>query len=375
MMEIDLTEEDEIKDVIVKEEYILDDDISDSETTAQEVKTEEDSKCWQEESMQFQSTSSDAQQDSKDFLQFEITELDELGPDKKPREKRLKCQVCDRKFPESKYYDHLRSHTERAKFQCDICLKTFVSGISKWKHMTNTHECDICGEIFSKRKDRTEHILEDHKGIESKNLRPSDIKPFRCDKCGKSFSYECHYMQHISSTIDCTRQLICPICSQECKTQSTLTNHIKTHSTDKPFVCTMCDKAFKMKSHLESHVSTHMQKSLMCPYCPKRFKVQKAVEDHIKNRHHGLPPNPNDPVICCTICKKIYKSLSALMEHVRIHPKRKPYECEFCGKRMTCSYYKKKHIELAHSTEMYRELPEPPVKEEEVEDEEQEEIL
>ena len=45
----------------------------------------------------------------------------------------------------------------------------------------------------------------------------------------------------------------CPICGKACSKSSHLTEHMRTHSGDRPFVCITCGKAFSVSSILKRH--------------------------------------------------------------------------------------------------------------------------
>lgn len=49
----------------------------------------------------------------------------------------------------------------------------------------------------------------------------------------------------------------CKFCTQTFKYKALLNNHLKQHSSERPFVCKLCGKNYSDKYGLKSHLSTH----------------------------------------------------------------------------------------------------------------------
>jgi len=69
-------------------------------------------------------------------------------------------------------------------------------------------------------------------------------KKYMCEKCGKSFSANSHWVEHMLIHID-VKPHICSFCNKSFRTSSMLKVHERGHMGLKPYECKTCGKSFK----------------------------------------------------------------------------------------------------------------------------------
>ncbi|EFX71207.1 hypothetical protein DAPPUDRAFT_60462, partial [Daphnia pulex] len=88
--------------------------------------------------------------------------------------------------------------------------------------------CPICGKVFQSSLERHLNV---HYGI----------KPYKCDRCDKTFSQEHSFR-----------------------------SHVRLHNSDKPFSCTICPKKFTSNGTLKRHITSHSNgRTFPCNNCGK----------------------------------------------------------------------------------------------------------
>ena len=148
----------------------------------------------------------------------------------------LKCPQCHKYFKtKNRLKTHLVMHTEETPYQCNMCEKAFKLKKRLDEHISSFHivyECNECNIVFLRRTGYKVQLLAKHPNSESNR----NAHLHECD----------HYHQAFLN-------------------KSSLENHMKSHSEERPFECDGCNKRFKHKKHLKSHQKFNCVKQRIYP--------------------------------------------------------------------------------------------------------------
>ncbi|MBN3306267.1 ZN335 protein, partial [Amia calva] len=216
------------------------------------------------------------------------------------------------------------------------------------KPLLRPHNCRICGSRFLSQEDLRFHV-ESHEGNDPERFkclqcsyrckRWSSLKaccpylehmfnhvgtkPYKCDECDYTSVYKKDVIRHSTvhnkdkkkktDLIPKITQYPCPVCNRVYPMQKRLTQHMKTHSTEKPHMCDKCGKSFKKRYTFKMHLLTHIQsygnsrfkcefweKPFSCELCHFMTKHKKNLRLHVQCRHldsfeewcHSHPEEP-----------------------------------------------------------------------------------
>ncbi|CAN8010126.1 unnamed protein product, partial [Ixodes pacificus] len=156
--------------------------------------------------------------------------------------------------------------------------------------------------------------------------------------------------------------LQCPLCPYSTGNATTMREHLPVHTGERPHRCPTCGKRFARQKYFRVHLRLHDKARAplppgknrqharfpqngdnegsggegqhACPTCGETFARRQFLVRHVQAVHvEGGAGN------VCPQCHKRYKYVGNLRTHMRTHTGERPYMCDVCGLRFTCSSY------------------------------------
>ena len=175
------------------------------------------------------------------------------------------------------------------------------------------------------------------------NASIQEKKPFKCDKCPKTFSQSQHLKTH-GRIHTGEKPFKCDKCHKTFSQSQHLKTHGRIHTGEKPFKCDKCPKTFSQSQHLKTHGRIHTgEKPFQCDKCPKTFSQSQHLKTHGRI-HTGEKP------FKCDKCHKTFYDSQTLKTYERLHTGEKPFKCDECHKTFSQSQHLKRH-ERVHTGE------------------------
>ena len=128
------------------------------------------------------------------------------------------------------------------------------------------YKCDKCGKSFARSRS-----LRLHAGSHN----DPEISGVSCEKCGRKFGSMLQLHQHgFYTQYNCGLKYVCSECHQIFSRSSQLKAHMETHDTGiQEYICDKCDKSFVQFESFYHHVITDHKpwQSWYCTECKENF--------------------------------------------------------------------------------------------------------
>ncbi|KAM6457650.1 zinc finger protein 335 isoform 3-T3 [Liasis olivaceus] len=219
-------------------------------------------------------------------------------------------------------------------YLCRICGSRFLTHDDLRFHV-NSHEagdpqlfrCLQCSYRSRRWSSLKEHMF-NHMGR----------KPYKCEECNYTSVYKKDVIRHSAvhnrdkkkraDPAPKRSSFPCPVCGRVYPMQKRLTQHMKTHSSEKPHMCDKCGKSFKKRYTFKMHLLTHVQAvanhRFKCEFCDHVCEDKKLLLNH-------QLLHINDRPFRCSLCSYATVREDFLLSHVAVkHTGGKPFACELC---------------------------------------------
>lgn len=171
----------------------------------------------------------------------------------------------------------------------------------------------------------------------------------------------------------------CGVCSRTFPLLSSLSQHMRRHTQEKPYKCPFCEHRTAQKGSLKAHVRGHklglfhhslcdrdaespeeQSKSPNIPNCADAEAEKSAVVNG-KVKKKGGKRKLNDAEAmengaeadggCCTciICGQAFPQTLLLKSHMKVHSGPEDYGCRICGRRFRQAWFFQSHVHAHRS--------------------------
>lgn len=115
--------------------------------------------------------------------------------------------------------------------------------------------------------------------------------------------------------------------------------------TEKKAQCTICSAWLCDMKKLKHHMLTHTD-PVKCDQCGAKLLNQQSLYSHNRRVHFNGGINHK-----CHICRKSFRSLSDLNDHINVHTNAKKHKCSYCYKTFNFRTAMYKHQKTMHVDE------------------------
>ena len=247
--------------------------------------------------------------------------------------------------------NHIKTHNPERLFKCNYCDYSSTTNIGLSRHIEYKHCIGSDRKMLEcpkcKFKTRRKESLHQH-------LRThSSERPYKCTLCEYAASYTGGLTRHHRSVHSFSKILLeCLKCKFKTRDKTGYKVHMNTHSSSEPFLCEYCDN---YSSSFKGNVVSHM--NVMHKNIRPTIRTHHACEycDYSTQRKVSLNihlriDHGTGPtkLLKCTECEYSTCIKRSLLMHMRSHSSDKLFSCNICGHQANFVGNLKKHLKTKH---------------------------
>lgn len=186
------------------------------------------------------------------------------------------CHICSKAFVTvGKLSQHIEFHSSSSttKLQ-ELEMSPVITGIRGGGGKRRSgHTCRVCSKVFVSPGRLSNHMYAAHPGLSGSSSSAGELAIPGVSTVASV------------SGIKKKGNHVCPICSKVFGSPGKLSQHMYSHTGERPFVCSECNKAFSSKFKLVRHALIHSSDSerrYRCNACDRSFHRKDHLQNHAK---------------------------------------------------------------------------------------------
>ncbi|KAM3595953.1 uncharacterized protein V6R79_005827 [Siganus canaliculatus] len=177
---------------------------------------------------------------------------------------------------------------------------------------------------------------------------------------------------------DATSGHTCGVCGRSFPLLSSLSQHMRRHTREKPYKCPYCEHRTAQKGSLKAHIRSHklglfshspsdkdgdgdqeQKDNTASPDPPEVDKTsdkdhtvngkvkKKGTKKKVKNKVGSEVGDEADSGSCtCTICGQVFPQVLLLKTHMKRHRSSQDHGCRICGRRFRQAWFLQSHMRI-----------------------------
>uniref|UniRef100_A0A8D0KEU8 C2H2-type domain-containing protein n=1 Tax=Salvator merianae TaxID=96440 RepID=A0A8D0KEU8_SALMN len=247
------------------------------------------------------------------------------------------------------------------QYSCPNCGRAFKSKMSLSNHKRIHCEISSWRKMFPSKKAFASHqrSYAEERGYKHPNAfvrhsEASERKPFKCLECKKRFKWKYRLTEHVRSHTG-ERPHICPHCGSAFMRKEHLNRHQKIHTRKAINKSSEGREEKQETTHMRQDTSEVPEKMSTKDHCPSDSSIIHTAKnpsagptgkENVSNSSCLTQPTRNlrgKELYKCQYCEESFSEQNSLEKHESSHKSEKPYQCSECGKKFSQKRYLVQH--------------------------------